>query len=87
MITLVYGNHFLKSVKKLPKEQQKKLAELLEIIQENPFYSKLHTKSLSGQLSGLYSFRITRDWRVIFQFISPDTIQLIEIGHRKDIYQ
>ncbi len=87
MISLVYSNHFLKSAKKIPKLQQEKLAKLLETVQKNPFHSQFHTKPLSGQLSGLYSFRITRDWRVIFQFLSPDKIQLVEVGHRKDIYK
>lgn len=87
MIVLVYSNHFLKSAKKLPKLQQDKLAKLLEVLQKNPFNSKLHTKPLVGQLSGLYSFRITRDWRVIFQFLSPDKIHLVDIGHRKEIYK
>lgn len=87
MITVVYTNSFLKTAKKLPKSQQSKLAQLLEILRENPFNSKLHTKALAGTLTGFYSFRITRDWRVIFQFLTPDKIKLIEIGHRKDIYR
>ena len=87
MLSLVYTNQFLKSVGELPKSQQNKLADLLETLQNNPFDSKLHSKNLTGPLTGFYSFRITRDWRVIFQFLNPDTIKLIEIGHRKDIYR
>lgn len=87
MIFLVYTNSFLKSARELPKPQQNKLAELLEILQEKPFGPKLHTKSLTGPLTGFYSFRITRDWRVIFQFLTPDKIKVIELGHRKDIYK
>lgn len=87
MIQILYGDYFLKSVKKLPNKQQEKLAKLLEIFQENPFHSLLHTKPLTGQLTGFYSFRITRDWRVIFEFINPETIKLIEVSHRKDIYK
>lgn len=87
MITIVYGDSFLRSAQKLPRAQQNKLAKLIEILQENPFHPQLHTKSLTGQLSGLYSFRITRDWRVIFQFLSPEGIYLLDIGHRKDIYR
>ena len=86
MITIVFGSHFLKSVKKLPKVQQEKLAELLEKVRINPFSAQLHTKPLTGQLSGLYSFRITRNWRVFFQFLATEKIQLIEAKHRKDIY-
>lgn len=87
MIQIVYSNYFIKSVRKFPKKQQEKLAELLEILKKNPFHSLLHTKSLSGRLTGFYSFRITREWRVIFKFITPKEIQLVESGHRKDIYK
>lgn len=87
MIKIVYGNYFLKSAKKLPVKQREKLAALLEILNENPFHNFLHTKALIGPLAGFYSFRITRDWRVIFEFISPKEIKLVEIGHRKDIYK
>ena len=87
MIEIVYGNYFLKSAKKIPKIQQEKLAELLEVLKENPFHRLLHTNLLTGPLIGFYSFRITRDWRVIFQFVAPKHIKLIEIGHRKDIYR
>ena len=87
MIEIVYSARFLKLARKLPKAQTEKLAKLLETFQANPFYPTLHTKPLSGQLAGFYSFRITRDWRVIFQFLSPDQIQLLEVGHRKDIYK
>lgn len=87
MLTVVCTNSFLKSAGKLPKSQQNKLAQLLETLRDNPFHFKLHTKPLTGSLTGFYSFRITRDWRVIFQFLTPDKIKLIEIGHRKDIYK
>ncbi|MBU4332505.1 type II toxin-antitoxin system YoeB family toxin [Patescibacteria group bacterium] len=87
MVKLVYGKKFLKSAKKLPKEQREKLAELLEVFENNPFNPILHSKALARELIGFYSFRITRDWRVIFRFITAFEIQLIIAGHRKDIYR
>lgn len=87
MIQVAYSNYFLKSVKKLGGKHREKLAELLEILRQNPFSSLLHTKALTGKLTGFYSFRITRDWRVIFQFVTPEKIKLTDIGHRKDIYK
>ena len=87
MIRVVYGNAFLKSAKKLPEKLKIKLAGSVINLQKNPFNSLLHTKYLSGQLAGLLSFRINRDWRVVFKFIEPDLIQLIEIANRKDIYR
>ena len=87
MIRIIYGANFLKATRKLPRKLKIKLADLITSLQKNPFNSPLHTKYLSGKLAGLLSFRITRDWRVIFKFIEPNLIQLIEVANRKDIYR
>ncbi len=87
MIVLVYSNCFVKSCRCLDVQRQKKIAALFQILQNNPFESRLHTKALVGELAGIYSFRITRDWRVLFRFDSPHQIALIDIAHRKDIYR
>ena len=84
---VLLGKRFLKSVNTLPVDVQKKLDRLLELVKNDPYHSLLHTKRLSGDMTGYLSFRITRDWRVIFQFVSPNEIQLIELGNRKNIYK
>lgn len=84
---VIYHSNFLKSAKKLPKPQQEKLSCLVEVLQNNPYPSSLHTKRLAENLAGLLSFKITRDWRVIFQFLDQNTIQLLRVKHRKDIYR
>ena len=63
------------------------LASLISLLQENPFHSRLHTKRLSGPLAGFLSFRISRDWRVVFQFLDTHTIKLLRAANRKDIYR
>lgn len=50
MIKIVYSDDFVKSAKLVPRLVQGKLATLLEILKENPFYPKLHTKPLVGKL-------------------------------------
>jgi len=87
VIAVRSSDRFLKTAAKLPANQQEKLADLLLVLRRNPFDPQLHAKHLTGKLSGLYSFRITRDWRVIFQFLSPQEIQLIDVDHRKDVYR
>ncbi|MGZ8843109.1 MAG: type II toxin-antitoxin system RelE family toxin [Pyrinomonadaceae bacterium] len=84
---IIYSDAFLRSAAKLPTNQQRKLDQLLSVCSENPFDSRLHTKRLVGQLHGFLSFRITRDWRALFQFIDPETIQLLRVAHRRDIYR
>lgn len=84
---VLLSKRFLKSADTLPRDVQKKLDRLLEFVKDDPYHPLLHTKRLSGDMTGYLSFRVTRDWRVIFQFISPYEIQLIELGNRKDIYK
>lgn len=87
MITIQYDREFLKEFKKLPENIQKKLANLENIFRLNCFHQSLHTKKFQGELKHFYSFRITRDYRVIFEFISRDEVALIAVKHRKDIYR
>ncbi|TSC80782.1 MAG: hypothetical protein G01um101429_91 [Parcubacteria group bacterium Gr01-1014_29] len=87
MIRVLTTERFLDGAAYLPKQQQQKLANLLITLEENPFHPKLRTKLLRGTLTGLYAFRITRDWRVIFQFQDTHTILLLRTANRKDIYR
>lgn len=87
MVQIYYTDRFIRSARQLPVPQQRKLAALLEDCQKDPFHPLLHTKPLVGKLSGLYSFRITRDYRVIFQFVTAEAISIIDVGHRRDIYE
>ncbi len=87
MIRIQYDRSFLKCVQMLPTKIQERLAATIEILQQEPFHSTLHTKRLSGSLTGILSYRVTREYRVIFQFVDQSTIQLLEVDHRKDIYR
>ena len=82
-----HSKKFLKFSLKLSVQHQKHLALLLELLEENPFNPKLHTKLLSGKLAGFYSFRITREYRVMFRFAPNNIIELVDIAHRKDVYR
>lgn len=86
-MNVYYADNFVKSAQKLNTKQQAKLTGLIVLLSKNPFHSKLHTKALSGEFVGIYSFRISRDWRAVFRFLSPEEIVLIEVDHRKDIYR
>lgn len=84
---LVYANDFLKSARLLTVSTQQQLAQQLERLQQNPRDPRLHSKMLSGSLKIFLSFRITRDYRTIYKFLNQDTIQLLLVKHRKDIYR
>lgn len=87
MIKVLYGPRFWKQAGGLPRNQQDKLARLLPFLAANPFDSRLHTKHLKQPLEGRYTFRVTRDWRVTFHFVDHETVRLLEVKHRSDIYR
>ena len=87
MVRIEYSREFEKQAGKLERHLQEKLATQLELLAENYYDPRLHTKSLSEPFVGILSLRITRDWRVTFHFANPDTIRLLEVKHRKDIYR
>lgn len=84
---LSFSKRFEKSARKLPITEQKKLAQLLSILQTSLDNPELHLKKLQPPLNDYFSFRINREYRVLFRFISPDEILLTKVGHRKDIYR
>lgn len=48
--------------------------------------TRLHAKKLHG-LDDVYSFRVTRNYRVLFYFHTEDTVIFFTIGDRKDVYK
>ena len=87
MVSMEYTEISLKESKKLPSRVKRKFSAQMLLLAENPFHSKLHTKSLGGTLAGFYSFRITRDYRAVFFFVSEVSVRLVSVSHRKDVYR
>lgn len=84
---IIYGSHFVRSAKKIPLNAQRQLASVVKQISLDPFAPMFHSKRLHGKLAGIYSCRITHDYRLLFIFAEQSTIKLILVGHRKDIYR
>lgn len=83
---IIYADEFKKQLTKLPKRIQKKYAEQELIFKNNWRDSRLHVKKLVDH-SLTFSFRITRNYRVLFLFVAVETVLFATIGNRKDIYK
>jgi mRNA-degrading endonuclease RelE of RelBE toxin-antitoxin system len=81
-----YTSDFIKAFEKLPKSIQEKAVGQESIFRENPNDSRLHLKALKGRLKGLLSFRVTRNYRIIFSWKDRENVLFYEIGDRKFIY-
>ena len=83
---ILHTNTFSSGLKELPlgaKKLYKKQEDLFVIDWKDP---RLHTKKLQGG-DPLFSFRITRRYRVLFVFLDKEMALFTSIGHRKDIYE
>lgn len=87
MYSLVFGNEFLNSVKKLDPPVKRNINARLKLLEQNPFHPKLHTKPLQGKLTGFYSLRVGRDYRVVFKFLEGGVIVLLRADRRDKIYK
>lgn len=76
---------FIDSFEKLPLEIKKLYRKQEAIFKVNWLDPRLHIKR-NKELKGVYSFRITRRYRVLFYFQEDEAV-FFSIGHRKDIYR
>lgn len=82
---LQYTAEAKEGVGKLSKAGLKHIAEKALLgISANPHLGK----RLLGKLEGLYSTRITRRYRVIYQILSDKhAVLILDISHRKESYR
>lgn len=86
---LVWGSSFKKAHKKSIQKNtvlSSKFNEKIKIFEEDPFHPALRTHKLTGKLIGLYAFTVDYDCRVVFQFLSPQKIMLVDIGKHDEVY-
>ncbi len=69
-----YTSDFRKAYKKLPRNIQDLVDRKDAIFRKDPFYPSLETHKLHGQLAGLWAFSITRQYRVLFDFLKEGAI-------------
>ena len=83
---IIKTDDFNRVFKKLPRKIQSFYKNQEERFQNNWRDSRLHVKKLR-LLSLAFSFRITRNYRVLFYFQNSTTAVFFEVDNRKDIYR
>lgn len=84
MYKLKYTKAFAKSLKKLSANEQKAVAQKLQILTQNPFYPSLRTKKVKG-LDNVFEMSVNMDIRILWRYENGIIILLIDIGHHKEI--
>lgn len=82
-VTAEFENHYqnLSSVLKRKAEKQER------IFCENPFHPSLHTEKLEPKEREVWSFRIDRNYRVIFRFLDGGKVLFLTVGPHDWVYR
>lgn len=80
---IIWSKHAINFLNKLELLTSQRIIQLVKTFSENP-----RTKQFK-KLKGEKAFRLRAgDYRILFDFDSKtETIQILEIGHRKNIYE
>lgn len=75
-----YTPDFKKAYEKIPKNIQKIVNRKDALFRKNPFHPRLKTHKLKGPLKNLWSFYITKSYRILFEFLNSDKVIFYDIG-------
>ena len=80
MYNIEWKEHTVKNIENLESSIAKRILKKVEELAENPFSKDIK------KLKGSNDFRLrVGDYRIIFS-IEKKTIQILKVGHRKNIY-
>ena len=78
---LVVANRFAKDLKRLDAQVQERVLQALEKIEQNPYQGE----KVVAQETGTWRFRVG-DWRIRYD-IAGDTVHLLRVRHRHEVYR
>ncbi len=85
--TIRVTSHFARQYKGLTPEIQE-IAEAREcLFRADAFDPPLRTHKLLGRLQDLWAFSVTRDVRVVFEFLGADEVLFHSIGPHYVVYE
>lgn len=88
MVKIVYTGKFARNYKKLSHSIKIQAERKEQLFRKEPFDSRLKTHKLKGNLSEFWSFSITYQYRIVFEFDSKskNIVYFYDVGDH-DVYQ
>jgi mRNA-degrading endonuclease RelE of RelBE toxin-antitoxin system len=78
---------FERSLQKLPVRIRVQCEHQFALFQSDQRDSRLHIKKLHEPHKGIYSFRVTREYRALFYFDIAGRVIVFDVDNRKDVYR
>lgn len=75
-----YSIHFKKQLGKFEKKKRQRIKKKVELFLQNPLLSALKTHKLKGKLKDYWSFSVSYNIRILFEFIDEQSVGFIDIG-------
>jgi mRNA-degrading endonuclease YafQ of YafQ-DinJ toxin-antitoxin module len=85
--TIRVTSHFTRQFKRLPPDIQDIAEGRERIVRTDAFDPRLRTHKLSGRLQDLWAYSVTRDIRIVFEFIEADEVLFHSIGPHHLVYR
>lgn len=85
MREIIVTQKFEKDFQKVPPVIKLKTEKIIQDFKRNLFFKNLDIKKLKG-FKKFWRIKINQNWRLIYM-ITPNSIKLLRIKHRKDIYR
>ncbi|MDO8437751.1 MAG: type II toxin-antitoxin system mRNA interferase toxin, RelE/StbE family [Nitrosomonadaceae bacterium] len=91
MFTIVATQHFLRRARKFLKRHpdlQKRFAQIVDDLKQDPFAPHLTYHHLGGKLKGVQAISITDSYRITLTVaISDKEIILLDVGSHDEVYR
>ena len=81
-----YSSHFARALKTIPKQHLYLLEEREAVFRDNCFDARLKTHKLQGKLKRFWSFSLTHQHRVLFEFLDDQVVAFVDVGNHA-LYQ
>lgn len=84
---IVVTDEFRRRYRLLPKDIQKKAEKQERLFRQNTFHPSLHTEKLEPRDREVWSFRIDRQYRVLFRFLGNHKVIFMTVGPHNWVYR
>ena len=83
---ILYKPSFLREFKRLPIEVQEEAKIKISLFRDIAKHKQLRVRKLKGKLKQYYSFSVTHEHRIVFEYENRQSVVFIAIGTH-DIYR
>ena len=84
---IIATDEFERQYRQLPVQVRRKAKKQEKFFRNDPFHPSLRTEKLEPKSKELWSFRVDRQYRILFRFLDNSTAYFLTIGTHDWIYK